>query len=143
MSGLAMGFRQVKLRSWQACRLQEAASTSCTPCCTCPRAATPLVRGQPTLQPSPAQHSLTFPPPNSASSWLKRLGKNYCLESLRTDSLSCPLCILQILRKLRGLALDTEAELEKQNEALDSITTAVDQTTLTIHKHDRRMKKLA
>lgn len=49
----------------------------------------------------------------------------------------------QILRKLRGLALDTEAELEKQNEALDSITTAVDQTTLTIHKHDRRMKKLA
>ncbi|XP_039076186.1 synaptosomal-associated protein 47 isoform X1 [Hyaena hyaena] len=48
----------------------------------------------------------------------------------------------QILRKLKGLALDTEAELERQDEALDDITAAVDRTTLTIDKHNRRAKKL-
>lgn len=50
--------------------------------------------------------------------------------------------LLQILRKLKGLALDTEAELERQDEALDDITAAVDRTTLTIDKHNRRAKKL-
>lgn len=49
---------------------------------------------------------------------------------------------LQILRKLKGLALDTETELERQDEALDGITAAVDRATLTIDKHNRRMKKL-
>ncbi|XP_058409166.1 synaptosomal-associated protein 47 isoform X2 [Diceros bicornis minor] len=48
----------------------------------------------------------------------------------------------QILRKLKGLALDAETELERQDEALDGIATAVDRTTLTINKHNRRMKKL-
>ncbi|XP_066208917.1 synaptosomal-associated protein 47 [Saccopteryx leptura] len=48
----------------------------------------------------------------------------------------------QILGKLKGLALDAEAELERQDEALDDITTAVDRTTLTVDKHTRRMKKL-
>ncbi|XP_070229539.1 synaptosomal-associated protein 47 isoform X2 [Bos mutus] len=48
----------------------------------------------------------------------------------------------QILRKLKGLALDTETELERQDEALDGITEAVDRATLTIDKHNRRMKKL-
>lgn len=48
----------------------------------------------------------------------------------------------QILSKLKGLALDTEAELERQDEALDGITVAVDQATLTVDKHNRRMRKL-
>lgn len=48
----------------------------------------------------------------------------------------------QILGKLKGLALDAEAELERQDEALDGIATAVDRATLTIDKHNRRMKKL-
>lgn len=48
----------------------------------------------------------------------------------------------QILGKLKGLALDAEAELERQDEVLDVIATAVDRTTLTIDKHNRRVKKL-
>uniref|UniRef100_A0A8C5LI51 Synaptosomal-associated protein 47 n=1 Tax=Jaculus jaculus TaxID=51337 RepID=A0A8C5LI51_JACJA len=50
--------------------------------------------------------------------------------------------LTQILSKLKGLALDTEAELERQDEALDNITTTVDRTTLTVDKHNRRMRKL-
>lgn len=48
----------------------------------------------------------------------------------------------QILGKLKGLALDAQAELERQDEALDGIATAVDRATLTIDKHNRRVKKL-
>lgn len=48
----------------------------------------------------------------------------------------------QILRKLKGLALDAQTELERQDEALDDIATAVDRTTITIDKQNRRMKKL-
>jgi synaptosomal-associated protein 47 len=48
----------------------------------------------------------------------------------------------QILSKLKGLALDAETELERQDEALDGITAAVDQATLTMDKHNRRMRKL-
>ncbi|XP_019516954.1 PREDICTED: synaptosomal-associated protein 47 isoform X1 [Hipposideros armiger] len=48
----------------------------------------------------------------------------------------------QILRKLKGLALDSQTELERQDEALDDIATAVDRTTVTIDKQNRRMKKL-
>lgn len=48
----------------------------------------------------------------------------------------------QILQKLKSLALETEAELERQDEALDSITTSVDRATLNIDKQNRRMKKL-
>ncbi|XP_024416399.2 synaptosomal-associated protein 47 isoform X2 [Desmodus rotundus] len=48
----------------------------------------------------------------------------------------------QILGRLKGLALEAEAELERQDEALDSITTAVDRTTLTVDKHTRRVRKL-
>lgn len=48
----------------------------------------------------------------------------------------------QILRRLKGLALDAEAELERQDEALDGIAAAVDRTTLTVDKHNRRMKRL-
>lgn len=48
----------------------------------------------------------------------------------------------QILRKLKSLALDAETELERQEEALDGIASAVDRTTVTIDKHNRRMKKL-
>ncbi|XP_028632329.1 synaptosomal-associated protein 47 [Grammomys surdaster] len=50
--------------------------------------------------------------------------------------------LTQILSKLKGLALDTEAELERQDAALDGITVAVDRTTLTVDKHNRRMRKL-
>ncbi|CAH6786269.1 synaptosomal-associated protein 47 [Phodopus roborovskii] len=50
--------------------------------------------------------------------------------------------LTQILSKLKGLALDTEAELERQDETLDGITVAVDQATLTVDKHNRRMRKL-
>ncbi|XP_019061264.1 synaptosomal-associated protein 47 isoform X2 [Fukomys damarensis] len=50
--------------------------------------------------------------------------------------------LTQILSKLKGLALDTEAELERQDAALDGITTAVDHATLTVDKHNRRMKRL-
>lgn len=48
----------------------------------------------------------------------------------------------QVLRKLKGLALDAEAELERQDEALDGITAAVDRATLTVDKHNRRIRKL-
>ncbi|XP_051023770.1 synaptosomal-associated protein 47-like [Acomys russatus] len=50
--------------------------------------------------------------------------------------------LTQILSKLKGLALDTEAELEHQDEALDGITGAVDRATLTVDKQNRRMRKL-
>ncbi|XP_023563530.1 synaptosomal-associated protein 47 isoform X2 [Octodon degus] len=50
--------------------------------------------------------------------------------------------LTQILRKLKGLALDTEAELERQDAALEGITTAVEHATLTTDKHNRRMKRL-
>lgn len=63
-------------------------------------------------------------------------------ESLRKVSLSCLSASLQILGKLKGLALDAQAELERQDEALDGIATAVDRATLTIDKHNRRVKKL-
>lgn len=54
----------------------------------------------------------------------------------------CHFCFFQILSKLKGLALDTEAELERQDAALDGITVAVDRATLTVDKHNRRMRKL-
>ncbi|XP_058533278.1 synaptosomal-associated protein 47 isoform X2 [Ochotona princeps] len=49
---------------------------------------------------------------------------------------------LPILKKMKGLALDAEAELERQDEALDGITAAVDRATLIVDKHNRRMRKL-
>ncbi|NXN87049.1 SNP47 protein, partial [Bombycilla garrulus] len=48
----------------------------------------------------------------------------------------------QILQKLKGLALETEAELERQDEALDSIGSSVDRATLTIERQNRRMRRL-
>ncbi|NWV35389.1 SNP47 protein, partial [Grantiella picta] len=48
----------------------------------------------------------------------------------------------QILKKLKGLALETEAELERQDEALDSISSSVDRATLSIDRQNRRMRKL-
>ncbi|XP_008059783.1 synaptosomal-associated protein 47 [Carlito syrichta] len=50
--------------------------------------------------------------------------------------------LTQILRKMKGLALDTEAELERQDESLDGVAAAVDRATLTIDKHNWRMKRL-
>ncbi|NXY81310.1 SNP47 protein, partial [Alcedo cyanopectus] len=48
----------------------------------------------------------------------------------------------QILKKLKGLALETEAELERQDEALDSISSSVDRATLSVAKQNRRIKRL-
>ncbi|XP_044537528.1 synaptosomal-associated protein 47 [Gracilinanus agilis] len=48
----------------------------------------------------------------------------------------------QILKKLKSIALDTETELERQDEVLDGLTSSVDRATLTIDKQNRRMKKL-
>ncbi|XP_034984703.2 synaptosomal-associated protein 47 isoform X2 [Zootoca vivipara] len=48
----------------------------------------------------------------------------------------------QILRKLKSLALETETELERQDEALDGITSSVDRATMNIDKQNRRMKKM-
>ncbi|KAM4906977.1 synaptosomal-associated protein 47 [Sylvia borin] len=48
----------------------------------------------------------------------------------------------QILKKLKGLALETEAELERQDEALDSIGSSVDRATLNIERQNRRMRRL-
>ncbi|NWX33367.1 SNP47 protein, partial [Notiomystis cincta] len=48
----------------------------------------------------------------------------------------------QILRKLKGLALETEAELERQDEALDSIGSSVDRATLNVERQNRRMRRL-
>ncbi|XP_052050100.1 synaptosomal-associated protein 47 [Apodemus sylvaticus] len=48
----------------------------------------------------------------------------------------------QILSKLKELSMETEAELEHQDETLDGIDKAVDRATLTVDKHNRRMKKL-
>ncbi|KAH0627669.1 hypothetical protein JD844_003748 [Phrynosoma platyrhinos] len=48
----------------------------------------------------------------------------------------------QILRRLKSLALETETELERQDEALDAITSSADRATMNIDKQNRRMKKL-
>ncbi|XP_067834904.1 synaptosomal-associated protein 47 [Heptranchias perlo] len=48
----------------------------------------------------------------------------------------------QILRKLKSIALDTEAELERQDEVLDVIGSSTDQATSRINTSHRRMRKL-
>ncbi|XP_048385666.1 synaptosomal-associated protein 47 [Stegostoma tigrinum] len=48
----------------------------------------------------------------------------------------------QILRKLKTIALDTEAELERQDEVLDVISSSTDQATSRINMSHRRMRKL-
>nr|XP_012634052.1 synaptosomal-associated protein 47 [Microcebus murinus] len=50
--------------------------------------------------------------------------------------------LAQILRRMKGLALDAETELERQDEALDGMAAAVDRATLTTDKHTRRMRRL-
>lgn len=48
----------------------------------------------------------------------------------------------QMVMKLKNLALEAETELERQDEALDIITSSVDHATTHIDKHTRRMRKL-
>lgn len=48
----------------------------------------------------------------------------------------------QMVMKLKNLALEAETELERQDEALDIITSSVDRATTHIDKHTRRMRKL-
>ncbi|XP_072116180.1 synaptosomal-associated protein 47 isoform X2 [Mobula birostris] len=48
----------------------------------------------------------------------------------------------QVLRKLKSIALDTEAELERQNEVLDVIGSSTDQATSRINTSHRRIRKL-
>ncbi|KAL7975827.1 hypothetical protein Chor_005774, partial [Crotalus horridus] len=50
--------------------------------------------------------------------------------------------IRQILRRLKCLALETETELERQDESLDAITSSVDQANMSIDRHNRRIRKL-
>ncbi|KAM9308739.1 synaptosomal-associated protein 47 [Gastrophryne carolinensis] len=48
----------------------------------------------------------------------------------------------KILMKLKGIALEAESELERQDEALDDITSSADRAVLSLGKNTRRMKKL-
>ncbi|XP_072269134.1 synaptosomal-associated protein 47 isoform X2 [Pyxicephalus adspersus] len=48
----------------------------------------------------------------------------------------------KILMKLKGIALDAESELERQDEALDEITSSVDRSVFNIDKQTGRMRKL-
>ncbi|XP_070582576.1 synaptosomal-associated protein 47 [Erythrolamprus reginae] len=50
--------------------------------------------------------------------------------------------IRQILRRLKCLALETETELERQDEALDGITSSVDRANMNIDRQNRRIRKL-
>ncbi|XP_026578379.1 synaptosomal-associated protein 47-like [Pseudonaja textilis] len=50
--------------------------------------------------------------------------------------------IRQILRRLKCLALETETELERQDESLDVITSSVDRATMNIDRQNRRIRKL-
>uniref|UniRef100_A0A670ZW84 Synaptosome associated protein 47 n=1 Tax=Pseudonaja textilis TaxID=8673 RepID=A0A670ZW84_PSETE len=53
-----------------------------------------------------------------------------------------PLFSFQILRRLKCLALETETELERQDESLDVITSSVDRATMNIDRQNRRIRKL-
>ncbi|XP_062385649.1 synaptosomal-associated protein 47 [Sardina pilchardus] len=48
----------------------------------------------------------------------------------------------QMLLQLKSLALEAETELERQDEALDTLVSTTDRTTMVIDKHTRRMRKL-
>ncbi|XP_013914024.1 PREDICTED: synaptosomal-associated protein 47 [Thamnophis sirtalis] len=50
--------------------------------------------------------------------------------------------IRQILRRLKCLALESETELERQDESLDAITSSVDRATMSIDRQNRRIRKL-
>ncbi|XP_051555522.1 synaptosomal-associated protein 47 [Myxocyprinus asiaticus] len=48
----------------------------------------------------------------------------------------------QMLQQLKNLALEAESELERQDEALDVLTSSTDHATMNINRHTRRMRKL-
>ncbi|XP_028282533.1 synaptosomal-associated protein 47 [Parambassis ranga] len=48
----------------------------------------------------------------------------------------------QMLMQLKNLALEAETELERQDEALDALTSSTDRATMHIEKHTGRMKRL-
>ncbi|XP_053569710.1 synaptosomal-associated protein 47 [Bombina bombina] len=48
----------------------------------------------------------------------------------------------KILMKLKGLALEAENELERQDEELDQITSSTDRAIMSIDKQNRRMRNL-
>lgn len=48
----------------------------------------------------------------------------------------------QMLMQLKTLALEAETELERQDEALDTLTNTTDRATMHIDKHTCRMKRL-
>lgn len=48
----------------------------------------------------------------------------------------------QMLMQLKNLALEAETELERQDEALDVLTSSTDRATMHIGKHTCRMKRL-
>lgn len=53
-------------------------------------------------------------------------------------------CMLfpQMLMQLKNLALEAETELERQDEALDALTSSTDRATMNIERHTCRMKRL-
>ncbi|KAL0966236.1 hypothetical protein UPYG_G00292730 [Umbra pygmaea] len=48
----------------------------------------------------------------------------------------------KMLMQLKSLALEAETELERQDEALDALTSSTDRATMHIDKHTCRMKRL-
>ncbi|KAF7665665.1 hypothetical protein LDENG_00137480 [Lucifuga dentata] len=48
----------------------------------------------------------------------------------------------QMLMQLKSLALEAETELDRQDEALDVLTSSTDRATMHIEKHTGRMKRL-
>lgn len=48
----------------------------------------------------------------------------------------------QMLQQLKTLALEAETELERQDEALDVLSSSSDHATMNINRHTRRMRKL-
>lgn len=48
----------------------------------------------------------------------------------------------QMLQQLKSLALEAETELERQDEALDVLSSSTDHATMNINRHTRRMRKL-
>jgi len=54
----------------------------------------------------------------------------------------CMCACVQMLMQLKNLALEAETELERQDEALDVLTSSTDRATMHIEKHTCRMKRL-
>ncbi|GAB1296153.1 Synaptosomal-associated protein 47 [Apodemus speciosus] len=92
------------------------------------------------IEPSPEESDCSTPPaasgPEEDDDYLELQKEWPILSEEEARELS------QILRKLKELSVDTGSELEHQDAALDDINEGVDQATLTVDKHNSRMKNL-